>query len=67
MTRLEFVTDEVFPVGEDMAQEYGHYTLYAGDEAVDEGRYAVLWERDGDARRLHRDVFNSSRPAPSAE
>ena len=67
LTRLDFVTDEVYAVSDDMAQEYGRFTLYAGDQAVDEGRYAVLWKRDGDRWMLHRDVFNSSRPAPEPE
>lgn len=61
-SRLDFVTEEIYPVGDDMAQEYGHFKLYRGDELANEGRYAVLWKREGETWRMHRDIFNSSLP-----
>ena len=29
---------------------------------LDSGKYIVVWKREGDAWRWHRDIWNSSRP-----
>jgi uncharacterized protein (TIGR02246 family) len=61
--RLE--TLEVEPHG-DTAIEVGKYTLYAeGGQELDAGKYVVIWKREGGKWRLHRDIFNSSKPAPA--
>ena len=45
------------------AIEIGRYTLVAADgESLDHGKYLVVWKRDGDDWRLHRDMWNSSDP-----
>ncbi len=48
----------------DTAIEVGRYRLLtAGDAVADEGKYIVIWKRDAGAWKLHRDVWNTSRPA----
>lgn len=63
LTRLDLQTEEVDTHG-DRAYEVGRFTLYAGDEAVDSGRYMVTWALEGGRWFLHRDIYNSERPAP---
>ena len=46
----------------DTAIEIGKYTLGAADGSVaDEGKYLVVWKQRGDAWKLHRDIWNTSR------
>ena len=46
------------------AIEVGTYVLSGADgDAVDEGKYMVVWKKDGKAWKLYRDIFNTSRPA----
>ena len=46
------------------AVEVGKYTLGAeGGQAVDHGKYVVVWKNDGGIWKLHRDIWNSSMPA----
>jgi uncharacterized protein (TIGR02246 family) len=47
------------------AIEVSRYTLYAeGDAVADKGKYIVIWKKKGGVWKLHRDIFNSSMPAP---
>ncbi len=61
-------TEEVSYAGGDTATEVGSAALSAKDgSVVDEGKYVVLWKREGETWRLHRDIWNSNRaPAPAA-
>jgi uncharacterized protein (TIGR02246 family) len=48
----------------DTAVEVGEYTIKGeGGSTVDEGKYVVIWRRQGDQWKWHRDIFNTSRPA----
>jgi uncharacterized protein (TIGR02246 family) len=47
----------------DTAHEVGRYTLRAGGEAADSGKYLVIWRREGGSWKLHRDIWTTSRPA----
>jgi ketosteroid isomerase-like protein len=60
---VELETAEVGGKG-DVVYEVGTYTLF-GDQgqAVDNGKYVVVWKRERGAWKLHRDIWNSSRPA----
>ena len=50
---------------DDMAIEVGRYELSDADGSpIDEGKYIVWWQRTAAGWRLHRDIWNSSRPAP---
>jgi hypothetical protein len=45
--------------------EVGKYTLsVAGGQVVDRGKYVVIWKQEGDEWQWHRDIWNSSLPAP---
>ena len=46
------------------AIEVGTYTLTGPDKSVlDNGKYIVVWKKEGKDWKLSRDIFNSSRPA----
>lgn len=48
----------------DTAIEVGRYTLTAADGSVaDEGKYLVVWKRVEDHWFIHRDIWNTSKPA----
>ena len=56
--------DEVEAHG-DTAIEVSRYTLRGeGGQALDQGKYIVIWKREAGTWKLHRDIFNSSLPAP---
>jgi uncharacterized protein (TIGR02246 family) len=60
--RLESV--EVDALG-DTAVEVGKYTLRGeGGQVLDNGKYVVIWKKEDDEWRLHRDIWNSSMPLP---
>jgi ketosteroid isomerase-like protein len=62
--RLKLVTVEVEAHG-DTAHEVGTYVLTGeGGKTLDTGKYVVIWKCDGGQWRLHRDVSNTSMPAP---
>jgi len=47
-----------------MAVEIGQYTLSGADgNAVDTGKYLVVWRNEGGSWKLHRDIWNTSMPA----
>ncbi|MCD4710486.1 MAG: DUF4440 domain-containing protein [Bacteroidales bacterium] len=48
----------------DVVIEEGRYTLYAGDQMVDKGKYIVIWEKEDGVWKLQRDIWNTSMPAP---
>jgi uncharacterized protein (TIGR02246 family) len=48
----------------DEAIEVGSYELFlAGSVLLDEGKYIVVWKREGGAWRMHRDIWNTSQRA----
>ena len=49
----------------DTAFEVGKYTLSGeGGKVIDSGKFIVIWKREGEKWKLHRDIWNSSMPAP---
>ena len=57
-------TIEVEGSGE-AAIEVGRYSLrIAGGQIADAGKYVVVWKKEGGAWKLHRDIWNTSQPAP---
>lgn len=59
---IQLETVEV-EVSGDLAYEIGQYTLLGeGGAQLDRGKYLVVWKRDGDQWKLHRDIFNSDSP-----
>lgn len=62
---IELRTGELEDLG-DTAIEVGAYTLRGADgQSLDQGKYIVIWKREGGEWLLHRDIFNSSLPAPA--
>ncbi len=50
------------------AYEVGKYQLFAaGDQMLDQGKYIVIWKQVEGKWKLHRDIWNTSMPAPKAE
>jgi uncharacterized protein (TIGR02246 family) len=46
------------------AYEVGKYALRgSAGQRLDEGKYLVVWKREGGQWKLHRDIWNSSLPA----
>jgi uncharacterized protein (TIGR02246 family) len=46
------------------AYEVGKYTLQgAGGQVFDTGKYVVIWYQEAGQWKIHRDIWNSSRPA----
>ena len=65
LTEARLDTVEVDGTGE-TAVEVGRYTLRGkGGQVADTGKYVVVWKREGDGWKLHRDIWNTNRPAPS--
>ena len=49
----------------DSVVEVSKFKLLSGEgQVLDEGKYIVIWKEDDGKWKLHRDIFNSSRPAP---
>jgi uncharacterized protein (TIGR02246 family) len=49
----------------DIAHEVGRYTLQGeGGQVLDSGKYVVIWKHEAGQWKLHRDIWNSSWPAP---
>lgn len=46
------------------AVEVGRFVLSGADgEVIDDGKFIVVWKREADGWKLHRDIVNSSLPA----
>ena len=47
------------------AVEVGSYTLGGeGGQVLDKGKYVVIWKQEDGQWKLHRDIWNTSMPAP---
>ncbi len=47
-----------------MAHEIGTYAMVGADGTeLDNGKYIVIWKREGAAWKLHRDIWNTNKPA----
>ena len=47
------------------AIEVGKYALLVDKgQVIDTGKYVVIWKQEAGQWKLHRDIWNSSRPAP---
>ena len=51
-----------------VVNEVGSYSMLAADgKQLDRGKYLVIWKREGNAWKLHRDIWNTSMPAPAGK
>jgi uncharacterized protein (TIGR02246 family) len=63
ITALQLETVEAAGSG-DMATEVGRYALQGpGGQVIDEGKYIVIWKQEAGQLKVHRDIWNSNRPA----
>jgi ketosteroid isomerase-like protein len=61
----KLTTDEAEGFG-DTAWEVGRYALQdSTGNTIDEGKYVVIWKSTDAGWKLHRDIWNSSRPMPT--
>ena len=58
ITSVNLNTVEVWGTS-DLITEEGEYTLYAGEDKADHGKYIVLWKNVEGKWKLHRDIFNT--------
>jgi len=59
ISSVDLKTIEVWG-NEEILTEEGEYTLYAGDDIADHGKYIVLWKNVEGNWKLHRDIFNTN-------
>ena len=63
VSSVELITWEVEDCG-DTAVEVGRVVMRGGDdEILDDGKFIVIWKKEDDGWRLHRDIVNSSLPS----
>ena len=63
VSSVELITWEVEDCG-DIAVEVGRVVMRGDDdEIVDDGKFIVIWKKENDGWRLHRDIVNSSLPS----
>ena len=63
VSSVELITWEVEDCG-DTAIEVGRVVMRGdADELIDDGKFIVIWKKEEDGWRLHRDIVNSSLPA----
>lgn len=60
LTEAKLETVDVDLIGGYTAVETGRFTMYAGKNAVDRGKYVVIWRNEDGQWKLHRDIWNSS-------
>ena len=48
---------------EDLITEEGEYSLFVGEDEVDQGKYLVLWKKEDGKWKLFRDILNSNLPS----
>jgi ketosteroid isomerase-like protein len=62
---LALTTMEIEEHG-DSAHEVGKYSATGdGGKVLDTGKYVVIWKREQGRWHLHRDIWNTSMPAPA--
>jgi ketosteroid isomerase-like protein len=59
-TGVTLETVEVQSAGE-FGYEVGQFTIMAGDQVADEGKYIAIWKFEDGQWKLHRNIWNSSR------
>lgn len=64
LPKLQLITKQVEEHG-DTAWEVGVYTMTL-QGVSDEGKYIVVWKRQGDDWKLAADIWNTDSPPPSA-
>ena len=61
---IELITVEVDVLGDTLVEQGRSRILGKAKSIIDEGKYLVVWKRIDGKWKLHRDIWNSSEPAP---
>ena len=62
ISNVDLKTVEVWGTAECLTEE-GTYTMFAGEDIAEEGKYLVLWKNVNGNWKLHRDIFTSNAPS----
>jgi len=65
---MKGATAEILEVEDlgDTAIEVSEYTDWGqGDHVVDRGKYIAIWKKEDGLWKIHRDIYNTSNPAPA--
>lgn len=64
---IKLTTEEVMG-GPEIVVETGSYEIL-GDKAIsfDKGKFIVAWKKENGKWKMHRDIWNTSNPAPAAK
>ncbi len=61
---ITLTVTEADQYGPGIAHEVGAYAMLGADgKEIDRGKYIVIWKREGNAWKIHRDIWNTSIPA----
>lgn len=60
---VKLTTEELVPLGDDLAYEIGRYTTTPRNADPVSGHYLVMWKKTGGDWKLHVDIFNEEQPA----
>lgn len=60
---IKLKTGEVEQHGDTAIEVSKAQLLADGNQVIDDAKYIVIWKKENGEWKLHRDIFNSSRPA----
>ena len=64
--KIALTTDEVMG-GKEAVVETGKYEVFiAGNVSVEKGKFVVIWKEENGKWKMHRDIWNSDAPPPTA-
>lgn len=63
LTDAKLETTDVDLIGGYTAIETGRFTMYAGRNVADRGKYIVIWRNEDGQWKLYRDIWNSNLPS----
>lgn len=64
---LKLTITELFG-DDDYYNEVGTYEVFMeNNQSVDKGKYVVVWKKEGEQWKMHRDIWNSDMPVPASK
>ena len=61
---VKLTTDDVSGAGDVIAESGSYDILGAVNNSLDKGKYVVVWKKEGDDWKMHRDIWNSNQAPP---
>jgi len=66
LTNVALTTEEVMG-GKEAVVETGKYEMFVGNNvSVEKGKFIVVWKEENGKWKMHRDIWNSDAPPPTA-